>query len=51
MLNCARNKIKAFTHEVDALSGKKLSAAEANMLLNTGQTIIAHIEDTIHTPI
>jgi hypothetical protein len=51
MLNCARNKVNAFILEVDALSGKKLSTTEADMLLDAGQTIITHIEDTIHTPI
>ncbi|MDI6916316.1 MAG: Ig-like domain-containing protein [Thermoplasmatales archaeon] len=47
MLNTAQNQINAFINEVEAQRGKKINDGDADMLLDMGQTLINHINETM----
>ena len=47
MLNCAQNKINSFINEVEAQRGKKISNEDADRLLDMGQILINHIDETM----
>lgn len=51
MLECAETKLEAFIEQVEALNGKKLSGEDADTLLNASDTLVAHIEKAIATPL